>query len=366
MHNFEYFAKDNYKFFDGREKAAEQVANLKYIAQLAAQSHTDISDWDLAVMFGDFTTTKGDINKTFFEAREKTVEPARELTTKEITAIAAVGKHLATKGTRTIDQVNLNIDQYATAIKDNQANITNNLARVQDLKAELDLLEAKGDAIPDFATMIREIEADGFFSFKGASDADRDGDEFGNRYAGFEFVTKADVIVHYRNDAQRIDCTVNFGRFRVTITKKKSIKVCPAGRNVQVADRYHPHVFDYGLCLGATATAAGELLNKNKLPDVMRLIASILVSYNPKDSYVDIVRFAAKQQKKDDPYTAPVPARGGAAERPLEEPPQQEWLQRTQNIAEQNAKMQMQLGAQQPDIHMYAFQQLHDVMMGKN
>jgi adenylate kinase len=268
---------------------ATQVAVAKYIDTLASQSGTNIAQWDMRKFFdGDkFIEDKNKINQIFFTARET------ELAAKPVVVNAAslekirkLEASLPALGMKQHEDLKKEILDTAAELARRQAELVR-YARELQIFLDTHTVELKYN----LAGQVEKLVASGMWNIHSV------GEET------ISLTNANDVIVRYKSQAQGIDVTVNFGKFMFNFNAKRgSVEAKPYEKNKKVANAYHPHIYGYGICWGAAATKAQEHMARLQMVDLFNLISSILISYNPKDAYADIVRYHALDAGKQDPY----------------------------------------------------------------
>lgn len=309
--NYDQIRQNNFKYFEGSPNAAAQIEAVKYIAQLASQSATSISGWDLPAIFetapGEMATERQEINRRFFERKQETdTVMSGSLSQAQCLAIEKQGaKFKRNDETSVLKQ---HIEAHETDISRYSEHVKSLIRTRDEYQKRLDelLAQPQPEAIK-WVERVKQVIDDGFWSFAYARNDLVHGEEYENGifFRGITFETRNDVVIHYVKPEQGIDINVNLGKFRVSWNPgETSVYITHSGNNVWVSSRCHPHIGGHAICLGAAKPAVVGALKKGDIQAAFRLIAFILTQYNPNDAYIDLVRLHAKRLGMRDPYEA--------------------------------------------------------------
>lgn len=280
------------------------VEAARYIADLADLRNEPIQSINLArwiAQDGKFVTDKRAINRIYFSASQPVqinhAEARVQLSPEAKTALLKIGNPF----TREIEKLKQSLDSYRASIRDYEDSLAQQWAHFYTAKAKLGELEKQEPAagyIEKVEAQLARVRALGFYTEATIVPGFRDKYENTKDRPALRLIT-SDVIVPVRNQRLGVDAKVNFGRFEFVIpldcAAQDKIKVVNAGNNLPrtVYGAWHPHVWDYGLCLGNAANVFFANLKAFNLEEVARMLANILTDPNLKSSYLDIFQTAA-------------------------------------------------------------------------
>ena len=275
----------------------QHIQTIKYLDTLSASSGTNISNWDLQMFFhgGKLLADKNKINRIFFSARDEFMR-ANE---KNPALSESQQNHLdvleRTIPARVANKNHEIIQSHMYMAEQHYERYLENVRAARELQIIVDSVDGlKVNLKGQVDSLVRT----GFWTLHAVTDE------------VISLRNTNDVLCRYKNTAQGIDVTVNFGKFIFDYNPKNArVSYQEFENNKRFGNCVHPHLYDYGICFGATGPQAGRFMREANLVELFNLIASILVSYNPQDAYVDIVRFHAIEQGKEDPYLAQEMAR---------------------------------------------------------
>ena len=315
---------------ENKHAAKNQINAAKYIHEVAAMSGINIDSWDIVEIFKDegrgdnqIITNKRLINRIMFKYDNQ--QPENKIECLPQTVVDILNKN-APRLNHQYNDPQYWKNKFDAALNDAQhydrrANEKYTCMRKFEVEYNRCLAMQAHESPSDFPEKIDKVLKDGFFVF----------DSYDEEENKVHFSTAHDIILTYKNDAQGINCNVNMGKFSVRVSHASlSIYVHPKEGNITVKKGprkgvYHPHVYDYGLCWGATRELRDKLKEKRDLQGLMQIVASILVSYNPEDAYADIVQYYAKQNGLIDPYEEQAMENAELAEQGEPEDPQEQY-----------------------------------------
>lgn len=294
-------AKDDYRrvvdyWGDEEERRINNIKALKYIEGLASKTQTDVSDWDIGVLFAkdsdyeyDYVEGKGEINEIFFSHKDKLAKGvegfSEEIKARVNRDIQAMGGDLAylerelkvNEGER--DRWYRTMVQYAQ--------------KTAECQWAIDRI--KNGTNPNLVENLdKALRAQTFFRFRAVQ--------------GREIVlhTVADTILTHKNPAQGIDTRLNVGTFNVNFSISGLVpSVHPRANNIFTGERgyYHPHVANNGhICFGEAAARAFKAQVEGDFTTLLTLIAHIISHYSPEGMpYVPLQRLAIGHREGEAP-----------------------------------------------------------------
>lgn len=250
----------------------------QYIATLAASAGVLLTNEQVEALVK--LDNKVDINKAFFALAAKPVEQVR-------LDMSGMQKGLeesmlSVKKREVEDQTYVMKDHMARALRHFQDGHAQ-LRLASDIR--LELANLGGMVLPKFEDLIEKVYADPFWS---VSHVDK-------QYYKVKFTSKH-AVCRYVNKTQGVDMTVNFGVFQVEWRiLTNDIKVLPISDNLEVDGHHHPHI-SYGVvCWGNAKDTVVNALMAFDIASVLKVVQSILTTYNPDSPYVEMSRFWVQQ-----------------------------------------------------------------------
>lgn len=281
---------DNYKFFSRQspENRTRHIDALKYVEQLAQSSGTPIGFWDIKEIFGSndgerfFITDRNEINKRFFQAKEKLASGSDA----EIASVASI--------------INESLQKTFDAIAKDERD-----AVLQDIKKGEEIIESRNREIaaltranwhrqlklhslsgtrPPILDLVSNIVKAGFWKVVSATDV------------RIIFETKNEVIISFIKKTANIDITIDLGFFQAELNIRDMFCAVTPARDNRMTDGFsHPHVDrDGGLCWGNAGHVAHKLLSNGEIDKYMSLLATLLSSYSDQSPYRAIQHFVRR------------------------------------------------------------------------
>lgn len=284
-----YYIRD-YVGGDGLKKVHKA---LEYIEELASKTQTDVGSWDLQAVFnkdennrachGDIVTDKRQINKRFFEHREK-------LEKGPIGFSEEIKKQVENGFARWPKQ----IDALKQALTDRRRRYTEQTRYAEEAATNyVGLMRAleraeQGD-VPNLAENLEAaLKEQSFFKFVGIE----------SDYLRFE--TVADTILIEKNPAAGLDLRVNVGTFVLYIgLNGLTPSIEPLENNIRYNHVFHPHVSNEGdICFGKAQARVLTARAEGDFKTILQMVAHILSSYSPEGGpYVSLQSFHAVSQQ---------------------------------------------------------------------
>jgi hypothetical protein len=107
-------------------------------------------------------------------------------------------------------------------------------------------------------------------------------------------------MLHEVNKTANLDLHIDLGQLAVRIDVQNNLgfTVIPYKNNITVDGYFHPHVRPEGaICWGEASTAAMKNIANLELEKALRLLHSLLNSYNGASPYVQLGRFKVDGNK---------------------------------------------------------------------
>lgn len=288
-YNFRKLSRQSPEVKEGNKNA------LKYIVELATNTRTNISKWDIQAIFGTktnhFIQDKNELNKRFFETKAKETIP--EIQQNEILDQAAA---------RLMESVKRNFDQERVK---RQENISSLLVLADRRRRDMEVYLSQAaqtqlmlDSMSIFTgeKMIEEIHAierAGFFSLESVS------------AMRVSWITVNPITLREVNQAAGLNYSVHFGRLRAEIDLTKlSFRVSPVDHVFPDLPYFHPHVSSSGdICFGDASSVANKYLINYQFSAFLELLSQLLVSYSPTAPYMSLDRFHKLQLEQAEETT---------------------------------------------------------------
>ena len=261
-----------------------QSVALNYIEHLAASTSTDISGWNILAVFSSdecaIETDRNRINELFFEATSEiklATRPNVDQATLKQEILESCKELGEVQLQRRKDNMHRQLDEQRQAIQHCQERLDSAVSTAYETKQTIESFN--GQSI--LAAEIEKISENQFWQFeKLVGDQDN---------PILYLQTSAECVVRHRDDS------LNFGKFRAKISlADPSIRVLPLSNNLHVNfNFYHPHVSgDGSVCWGNASSTVSENLVDGKVSEVVQLLQSLLMYYNPDSPYESFESFS--------------------------------------------------------------------------
>lgn len=282
---FQTVVADNYK--TARESWGEESLNtIRYIEFMASTMRKDISKWD----FTDFMTTnnkpyvdKSKINKIFTDKAMATDRnsASASLTCKPFTFDQDVTNKLLeltkTRGNNDLASWKSQIATIQTNMDSYLNNIRTQATNLRDFQRKINSHVAVGNT--ELVSQVEKVCSEGFWSFLGIS---------GNNV---ELRTVNELVLTYHNKTAGINISVNLGRFKLQINFDSLIPTIHSFSNNINLGYFHPHVSRSVICWGELGNSLQAMVNRGEIGNILRLTQTLITSYNPASTFMDIERF---------------------------------------------------------------------------
>lgn len=257
-----------------------------YFAELQAKTGKEVKQ----EFFKLFTqcSDKSQINQMFFELSQEHFVPREKLT---LNSQYILSKMLATnvkKGSENrIQQLLQQAETNRREALQLHRNIDHYLHEMTRLVREADELS---DRIPDVNKLIEMLDSDPFWSL------DQTRIKTDQNY--LEFIS-SDIVCNYINKTQGIEQSVNFGKFKVKWNMaRNNYRIHPHLNNIEIDSHYHPHISSTQLCLGSAADSFTKAQMNFDVTGCLKLIQSLMQTYNPDSPYRKLEHWWLKQNPK--------------------------------------------------------------------
>lgn len=269
-----------------RQTEPSKKANLEiliYIEYLANSSNTNISTWDIGTLFRDsenkkasleLLKNKNEINKTFFEQKEKMKEGSTEEIQNIIKLIGnSIGTALDGQKEARILKLRNEIVNQRSKIEENVKAITEKIKDTVNSKKEMDMLEGTNSKDRVMAD-IEDILKGNFYQFHSFED---------NLLV---FTTRSDIVLGLVNVKAGVNYQVNMGKYKISLDMKTfKLLVLPHEKNMKLNDHVHPFVGEHGdVCFGNVQSRASDLLASMDVKGILNLLMGLLTTYSAESS----------------------------------------------------------------------------------
>lgn len=272
-------------FFDSisdKDIRDAQLRTVKYLTTLSNLSTTDISKWDIGLIFSDPTTgllvtERQDINKRFFAFRDKQEITDINLSPDLLRKIEALEKLIPqTELNQIKESYRINMQRAS----ERYSSYMNALRSARECKIRIDSFEGKG---ADLKGQVEQVIRVGFWELRSVDPA------------CISFITKQPIVLTYKNTAQSIDITYEVGRICIVYYPQDGY----CGVNISHSEgvRYfnghiHPHVGGDGdICFGTAGDMATRAMAECNLVRLCAIVQQTLTEYNPDSPYVALQDF---------------------------------------------------------------------------
>lgn len=113
---------------------------------------------------------------------------------------------------------------------------------------------------------------------------------------GIMYFESQDVILRHVDRAQNVDMTVNFGpMWLMWVTRSGTVKMDETRGKYIVNGHMHPHINSSGsICWGNAASSYTTHMKTYQINEVLKIVQSLLQTYNPGSPFQRLDRFFAK------------------------------------------------------------------------
>jgi hypothetical protein len=269
------------------QKIEEMSTALNYIEHLAASTSTDISGWDILAIFStdecEIETDRNKINELFLSTINEIRKAARpnvdQATLKHeiLESCKELGEEqLERRKERLVEELS---NQWGE-IQTQQERLSNAVSVAYETRQQIECFNGQSN----LAGEIEKISENQFWQFEKLVE-DNDAD---TPNPTLYLQTTTECVVRYREDS------LNFGKFRAKISLgDPGILVLPLSNNLHFNfEHYHPHVSHSGsVCWGNASDTVSHNLVDGKLSNVVQLLQSLLMHYNPENPYASYEAF---------------------------------------------------------------------------
>lgn len=297
--------KDNHKYFeslteDGQKK---NIKTLNYIKQLGSLTGINVNRWDIDKVFGvedsiELLDDKSEINKRFF-AKAGKQEKKKTSKTKDVDAISGLTRELKKRVTQLVrdkkNTLNRSIEDNKHQLSNLYTSINRTTENITKAKQELSTVRDDGKFVESVKEEIMEILNDGCWV----------NPVVGGKYLYFN--TENDIVISHVNKEAQVDLKVNVGQLAVRIDLDGfGVIVIPYKNNIMCNDGdtiFHPHInYDGNVCWGDVYDKVGKWHGEFKIANILKLLYSLLMTYNDGNPYVSIDKMELNKNNKCVPY----------------------------------------------------------------
>lgn len=272
-----------------------QTKAIDYVIQMAGLTNTNISKWDIFKLFGatpdTFITDKREINKRFLAHAKMNANvstPVEAIT--ELDNVPGLITEINKFGAGYVEtqkaELKNNLQYAVENLMEAFTRVNNRLIDVVKYRSLLDAFDGKNPA----EAMKKELSlvlADGSWT----NPVSKDGVLYLN--------TKNDVIITHKNKLAGLDIQVNCGQLAVRIALHNlGMRVIPYKNNIGHNNYFHPHVdYEGNICWGNAGKQVAEWIKKCELSNILKMLYSLLFTYNESSPYIHIQNLSALGKK---------------------------------------------------------------------
>jgi hypothetical protein len=259
------------------------MENLAYIQQLASNTGTDISKWDMS-RFEPVSQDRRAINKLFFsisaeKPAENTASVSEEVVQQVKKAVALYGEQ---RHKALITSTQYSLDSFIRDARELNRRAQEMLENARGERNKLDYLQKIGPSL--FWEEIEKVLHDPFWSYKAV---------IGNV---LYFTTRNPIVLVESNPKAGLKREVPMGKYTAALNLQSgSIRVGAEQDNPKVSGGYyHPYIGNDGtVCWGNASETANQFLVKSEYGQLFKLLATLLSNYHPETTpYVRLHDFA--------------------------------------------------------------------------
>lgn len=257
------------------------MTNEIYIHTLASAAGVKLTQEQIQQLVG--LESKVEINKAFFALAAKPVAEARL----DMSGMQkALEESTAATKRRRLEEKEYAIADYISKAKRYFQDGNLQLRCASDLR--LEIANLGGTPLPKFEDLIEKVYADPFWS---VSHIDK-------VHYKVQFTSKH-AVCRYQNKTQGVDMTVNFGVFQATWSVlTNDVKVFAISDSMDVDGYSHPHISNGTVCWGNAQDTVVNALMAFDIASTLKVVQTILTTYNPDSPYVEMSRFWVAQNPK--------------------------------------------------------------------
>lgn len=257
-----------------------------YFAELQAKTGKEVKQ----EFFKLFTqcSDKSQINQMFFELSQDHFVPKEKLTRDSQNILSKMLETNIKKGSENkVQNLLRDAELNRREALQNYQNADQNLQRMTKYVREADELSGR---IPDVNKLIEMLDSDPFWSL------DQTRIKEDQNYLDF---ISSDIVCNYINKTQGIEQLVNFGKFKVKWDMVRNrYQIYPHLNNIEIDSHYHPHISGTQLCLGSAADSFTKAQMNFDVSGCLKLIQSLMQTYNPDSPYRKLEHWWLKQNPK--------------------------------------------------------------------